>query len=85
MSDGQCVGFLEQSPGNKSSTRLIAVWLTGLATVLVGTIVFYVVYSLTRKPALPLDQYIILALVAGLTAVVLNGAVAIINRTPSPS
>lgn len=55
-------------------TRLAIFWLLILATMLVAGIIAYV---LLNKAA---DAAIVAALVGGLTAVVLNGAVAIIRR-----
>jgi hypothetical protein len=67
-------GFFEESEGVRSMSRLAIFVLLLLAAALVGAIVGYVFYVPTPSDA------VILALVAALTAVVFNGAVAIIKR-----
>lgn len=73
-------GFFEESQGVRSMTRLLMFGLLILAGVVVVVIAFYVLYCLRHTPPLPIDQYVILALVAALGALVLNGAVAIAKR-----
>jgi hypothetical protein len=67
-------GFFEESAGVRSMSRLAIGWLLGLATVIVGVVVFYVV------KVRPVDAAVIGALGAVLGAVVYHGAVAIKNR-----
>ena len=67
-------GFLEESAGVRSVTRLIAVIITLLACVLVGLIVWYVVH--VKAP----DAGVLAALGGILAAVVAHGAVAIVKR-----
>lgn len=71
-------GFLEEAPGVKSMTRLSIGWLLGLASAVVGTIAFYVVYALTHK--LSLDAAVIGGIAAQLPAIIWHGVVAIKNR-----
>lgn len=66
--------FLEESPGVWSMSRLAIGVLLGLAVAFVAAIIKY-----TFTAPSP-DAGVIAALVGGLVAVVLNGAVAIINR-----
>ena len=73
------VGFLEEAPGVKSSTRLFSLFLLALAFAFTGAIIWYVWFSTMRRRA-P-DAGVIGGLVAGLTAVVAQGVVAIVNRT----
>jgi len=68
-------GWLEEAPGVKSSTRLFAAILLALAAAIVGLIVWYVM----THPA-P-DAGVVGALAGVLTALVLQGAVAITRRT----
>jgi membrane protein DedA with SNARE-associated domain len=75
-------GFFEETRGVKSMTRLVMFLLTLLASLLVGVIAFYVGYQITRKPtAAAVDWQVIGAIVGGITAVVLNGVVAIRYRS----
>jgi hypothetical protein len=69
------VGFLEESKGVRSMTRLSIGWLLTLTSALVATIAWYVVHM--GEKANPL---VVTALVGGLTALVLNGIVAVIKR-----
>jgi hypothetical protein len=71
-------GFLEESAGVRSVTRLIAVIITLLAVVIVGLIVWYVVASVLHAKS-P-DAGVLAALGGILAAVVAHGAVAIIRR-----
>jgi hypothetical protein len=71
-------GFFEESVGVRSATRLVMIWLTVLASLLVVTLIVYVLYEMVHKQ--PIDQFVILAIVGGIGAVVLNGAVAIVKR-----
>ena len=66
-------GFLEETPGVKSSTRLIALWCIALASVIVAAILVYV---FRRAP----DSAILSLLVALVGTFVIHGAVAIVNR-----
>lgn len=74
------VGWLEESPGVKSSTRLFAAILLGMAGVLVATVVGYVWFCITRTPPIVLSGPVIGSLAACLTAIVGQGAVAISKR-----
>lgn len=67
-------GFLEETPGVRSMTRLAIVWLLVLATVIVGVVTFYVV------KVRPVDAAVVAALATILGAVVYHGAVAVKNR-----
>lgn len=73
------IGFLEESEGVRSMSRLTVAWMCGLATVLVGTIAWYVVTLKTDA-----KESVILALGGALVTIVAKGAIAIINRN-SPS
>lgn len=73
-------GWLEESPGVKSSTRLLAFLLFGCAAALATALVWYVWFQVTRTPARQPDAGVIAAMVGGLTAFVSQGAVAIIRR-----
>lgn len=75
------VGFLEEAPGVRSSTRLFGAILLALAAVLVAVIVWYVWWCATRTPIRDPSSTVIGALVGGLTAVVAQGVVAISKRT----
>jgi hypothetical protein len=67
-------GFLEESPGVRSMARLAILACLLFALVFVALIVWYV---LVQRPV---ESRIVVALTGALTAVVLNGAVAIIKR-----
>ena len=67
-------GFLEESPGVKSSTRLFAAILLALAAVVVALIVWYVMH--TKVP----DASVIGGLAGVLGALVVQGVVAIMRR-----
>jgi hypothetical protein len=67
-------GFLEESPGVKSMTRLAIAWLLGLATVIVGLVVFYVL------KVRPIDAAVLGGLAVLLGGVVWHGAVAVKSR-----
>ena len=74
MSDTEKAGFLEESPGVKSSTRLFALILVLDTTALVGATCWYFV-----KGTAPSAE--VIGAVAALTgALVLNGVVAIVKR-----
>ena len=66
--------FLEESPGVNSSTRLIALTLTGYAGVVVWAVVWYLHHA--DRP----EAAVIGALAVVLGALVLNGIVAIVKR-----
>lgn len=67
-------GFLEESEGVRSMTRLAILILCVLVVAVVGTICWYVLH--TDAPTAD----VILALAAVLAALVLNGIVAIVKR-----
>lgn len=67
-------GFLEESPGVWSSTRLFAAVLLALAAIVVGLVVWYVV------SVRPTVANVIYALSAVLGALVIQGVVAIMKR-----
>ena len=75
------VGFLEEAPGVKSSTRLFAAVCIGLAGALAAVIGWYVWFTTSRVPPRTPDATVIAALVTGIGAFVAQGAVAIIRRT----
>lgn len=72
-------GFFEESPGVFSMTRLAIFMLLVLAGALVGVIGAYILRL--GKDA---DATVVAALVGGITALVLNGIVAIVKRHPEP-
>ena len=69
------VGFLEEAPGTKSSTRLLAFIL---AACVVALVTFTGVYVLGRKGP---DSAVVGALAGMVAALVANGIVAIVGRT----
>jgi uncharacterized BrkB/YihY/UPF0761 family membrane protein len=71
-------GFLEESPGVRSSTRLFAAILLALAAVVVGVIAWYVIYPTVRNHAV--DSSVVGTLAGVLGALVLQGVVAIMKR-----
>lgn len=68
-------GFLEESPGVKSMTRLTIAWLMVLATAIIGTVCYYV---LTGKP----ESAVLLAMGGILLTLVVKGIIAIRSRNP---
>jgi hypothetical protein len=73
-------GFLEESPGVKSSTRLLALICVGCATALTIGLLWYVWYCTTLTPARVPDSGTLNAIVLGIGAFVAQGAVAITKR-----
>jgi hypothetical protein len=78
MPDQGKTGFLEESPGVRSMSRLTIGWLLGLASAVVFALVFYVVFALTHK--LDVSAAVISALAVPLGALVWHGVVALKNR-----
>lgn len=74
------VGWLEEAPGVKSSTRLFAAILLVYTGILLVTIIGYVWFCVTRTPPIPLNGAVITGFAACLTAIVGQGAVAIMKR-----
>lgn len=68
------IGFLEESEGVRSMTRLTIAVLLTLTSIVVGVLCWYVLHAQTLSAA------VIGALAGVVSALVLNGAVAIINR-----
>lgn len=66
-------GFLEESEGVRSMSRLTIAWMSLLATAIVATTCYYVVKRDVRAE-------VIVALGGMLLTIVAKGAVAIINR-----
>jgi hypothetical protein len=77
----KAVGFLEEAPGVKSSTRLIAVSCIACAASLTVVLDWYIVYCTTRTPMHIPSSDLINSCVLLVTAFVANGAVAIVRRT----
>jgi len=73
------VGFLEEAPGVKSSTRLVVMICVALAASVTGVMDWYVIHQTLAK--LPVDANVLTALIGAIAAFILNGAVAIIRRT----
>lgn len=73
------VGFFEEAPGVKSSTRLIGICCLGLAATITGVMDWYVIRQTLHEKLI--DPNVLLALVAGIAGFVANGAVAIAKRT----
>jgi hypothetical protein len=75
----KAVGWLEEAPGVKSSTRLFAAILIGAGVAVSLTGCGYVAFCLggTHAP----DSSVLMGFAAMITALVGSGAVAIINRT----
>jgi hypothetical protein len=71
-------GFLDESPGVRSSTRLIAIACMACAVILALATVVYIFYSLAHHMQPSPD--LINALTLMVTAFVANGAVAIVRR-----
>ena len=70
------IGFLEEAEGVKSSTRLFAAVLLALTTLVVATICVYVL-----KLGKDASAAVVGALVGAVTALVAQGAVAIVKRS----
>ena len=77
----KAVGFLEEAPGIKSSTRLIAILCLALAATITGVVDWYVIYQTIH--AKPMDSSVLLALGGAIAAFVAQGAVAITKRNPT--
>lgn len=71
-------GFLEESPGVRSSTRLLAFLCFACAALLTLGMLGYIFYCVTHK--MQPDANVISSIVLGLTAFVSQGAVAIFKR-----
>lgn len=71
------IGFLEETKGVRSMTRLTIGWLMVLASAVVATACRYVWLSKTPSAE------VIAALCALLTPIVVKGAIAVINRNPA--
>ncbi len=69
------VGYLEESEGVKSSTRLSIVWLLALATTVVGGLITYIFFAKEKVQA-----EVIGAFGVPLGAIVWHGIVAVKNR-----
>lgn len=73
--NGQRCGFFEESPGVRSSTRLIMFILAACVVALTGATCWYLV-----RPKMAPDASVISAMALLIGALVLNGIVAIRNR-----
>ncbi len=77
------VGFLEEQPGVKSSTRLLALIFAILAAVVVVVLMGgYTLWQLIHGK--PVDPLVITAFIGALCPLVYQGAVAITRRTATP-
>ena len=72
------IGFLEESEGVKSMTRLTVLWMSVLASAIVGTTCYCVLKG-------KITEGIVLALGGMLLTIVAKGATAIITRNPAES
>ena len=73
-------GFLEESTGGKSMTRLSIAWLLALTTAVVSALVFYVV------KVRPVEAGVVTAFGVPLGALVWHGIVSIKSKTsPEPA
>jgi hypothetical protein len=75
------VGFLDESEGVRSSTRLFGLILLALTAVLVATIPLYVVLAFRCK--VEISALVIGAIVGGIAPLVVQGLVAIAKRNGS--
>lgn len=72
------VGWLEESPGVKSSSRLFAAILLGAAVLVVLVALWYVIYFALRKVAI--DSNVLLGFAAIVSALVAQGCVLMVKR-----